>query len=309
MADVATAPTATAAQTRTATSRILGFYLGVGGVKVDVLHDVSNFLTKDDAGRVGIGIGSPENLLHLLGASPTIRMQPTASEQVVSLLFGAAAATDGAITAQGSTGALSIAAGRSAGWGGNIRFITDTIERMRLTSSGVLQPGSDNTQALAAASFRFTTVYLGSNPIVTSDMREKTWRGAASAAELAAAKRIAAELGFYQWNDAVAEKGEDGARLHFGVRAQAVWAIMADEGLIDPIIENARPDSRYAFLCYDEWPAIEAVDEVRDEEGNVVAPAVPAQPGGNRFGVRPDQLALFLIAAQEARLAALEAAS
>src|SRR3546814_7183771 len=53
----------------------------------------------------------------------------------------------------------------------------------------------------------------------------------ASAAELAAAARIARELGFYCWNDAIAAKGADGARRHFGVRAQAVWAIMAEEGL------------------------------------------------------------------------------
>ena len=70
---------------------------------------------------------------------------------------------------------------------------------------------------------------------------------------MAAARRIALELGFYQWNDAIAEKGAAGARLHFGVRAQAVWAIMADEGLIDPLVPAATPDSRYAFLCYDRW--------------------------------------------------------
>jgi hypothetical protein len=114
---------------------------------------------------------------------------------------------------------------------------------------------------------------------------------------MAAAKRIAAELGFYQWNDAVAEKGEDGARLHFGVRAQAVWAIMADEGLADPVGIGADPTSRHAFLCWDRWA------EERDAEGRIVRAA------GERFGIRPDQLALFLIAAQEARLAALEAAA
>ena len=76
------------------------------------------------------------------------------------------------------------------------------------------------------------------------------------------------------------------------VRAQAVWAIMADEGLIDPLVPEATPDSRYAFLCYDRW----------DGDADGVAPA------GDRFGIRPDQLSLFLIAAQEARIAAMEAA-
>src|SRR3546814_1517770 len=50
MPDVATAPTATAAQTRAAGSRMIGYYLGVGGVKVDVLFDTANFLTKNAGG-------------------------------------------------------------------------------------------------------------------------------------------------------------------------------------------------------------------------------------------------------------------
>ena len=68
---------------------------------------------------------------------------------------------------------------------------------------------------------------------------------------------------------------------------------MADEGLIEPIAEGVAPSSRYAFLCHDQW----------DEE------AGEGRPAGDRFGVRADQLALFLIAAQDARLAALEAAA
>src|SRR3546814_1365362 len=91
-------------------------------------------------------------------------------------------------------------------------------------------------------------------------------------------------------------------------RAQAVGAIMADEGLIDPIVQGEPPSSRFAFLCYDAWDAVEAVAEERDEEGNITVEAVEARPAGNRVGIRPDQLTLFLIAAQEARIAALEAA-
>jgi hypothetical protein len=89
---------------------------------------------------------------------------------------------------------------------------------------------------------------------------------------------------------------------------------MADEGLIEPLAEGVDPGSAYAFLCWDKWDAVEpvaATDEVRDGEGNLIAPARAAQagrPAGSRFGVRVDQLALFLIAAQDARIAALEAA-
>ena len=105
-----------------------------------------------------------------------------------------------------------------------------------------------------------------------------------------AGRRIIAELGFYQWNDAIAAKSAADARYHFGVQAQRVWEIMADESLIDPIDAEGRPGATpYAFLCWDAWA-----------EGD---------EAGDRFGIRPDQLALFLIAAQEARLAALEAAA
>ena len=157
-----------------------------------------------------------------------------------------------------------------------------------------LTPGSDNDRTLGASSLRWSVIYAGTGTINTSDTREKMWRGAPTETELRAARRIAGELGFFRWNDAIAAKGDDGARLHFGVRAQAVWAIMADEGLIDLIANGVAPSSRYAFLCHDAW------DDAADDA---------TRPAGDRFGIRGDQLALFLIAAQEERLAALEAAA
>lgn len=170
-----------------------------------------------------------------------------------------------------------------------------------LSNTANFRPGTDNGMALGWSSFRWSLVYAATGTINTSDEREKEWRGAASEAELRAAKRIAAELGFYRWLDAVAEKGEE-ARYHFGVRAQKVWRIMAEEGLIDPIGEDGRPGATpYAFLCFDEW---QDEAEVCGEDGKVMQPEVKA---GNRYGLRVDQLTLFLIAAQERRLAALEA--
>lgn len=168
-----------------------------------------------------------------------------------------------------------------------LRFAADRT----LYFGGPLVPTADNGFDLGHAGARLGTVFAGTGAINTSDARDKRWRGGPTAAELAAATRIAGELGFYQWTDAIARKGEDGARYHFGVRAQAVWAIMADEGLIDPLDAEGRPGATpYAFLCWDMW---------EDEDGAAC----------DRFGIRPDQLALFLAAAQEARLAALETAA
>lgn len=192
--------------------------------------------------------------------------------------------------------------------GPSIEFHTGLTLRAAMTSVD-LRPQPDNAMSIGNGAARWTTVYAATGTINTSDEREKTWRGEVDAAELRAAARIAGELGFYRWNAAVAEKGADGARLHFGVRAQAVWAIMADEGLIDPPTEGVAPSCRYAFLCYDRWDAMEPVAEVRDDEGHVLVAAQPGRGAGDRFGIRPDQLALFLIAAQEARIAALETAA
>lgn len=216
---------------------------------------------------------------------------------------------------------------------------TNNVERLRVEADGVIRPAVDNTQSLGNGSFRWTTVFATTGTINTSDEREKHWRGELNAAELRAAKRIISELGIYQWNDAVAEKGEDGARLHFGVRAQRAFAIMEDEGL---------DWSRYAWACYDQWeeqtepvmeevtvtktrkvmrpstlidpatgqPAMVEVDEAYEEtEMRPTGETRVTLEAGDRYGVRPDQLAFWLIAAQaavqadlEARLAALEAA-
>lgn len=187
--------------------------------------------------------------------------------------------------------------------GTNLILATGDVTRVRINTSGHVLAGEDNAQTLGGASARWSVVYAGTGTINTSDERDKHWRGELNAAELRAAKRIIAELGIYQWNDAVAEKGED-ARLHFGVRAQRAFQILEDEGL---------DWSRYAWACYDQWD--EQTEPVRGEDGEPTGETRVTLEAGDRYGVRPDQLAFWLIAAQaaiqadlEARLAALEAA-
>jgi hypothetical protein len=192
--------------------------------------------------------------------------------------------------------------------------------RLSIDPSGHILPGSDAAQNLASASLRINNSYFAASPTVTSDEREKHWRGELNAAELRAAKRIIGELGIYQWNDAVAEKGEDGARLHFGVRAQRAFAILEDEGL---------DWQRYAWCCYDQWeeqtepvmaevtvtktrkvmrpstlldpatgqPAMVEVDEAYEEtEMQPTGETRVTLEAGDRHGVRPDQLHSWMIA-------------
>ncbi len=155
--------------------------------------------------------------------------------------------------------------------------------RYVVENNGTLRPASDNALPLGTASFRMSTIFAGTGTINTSDTREKEWRGGLSEAEISAGKRMIREIGIYQWLQAIAERGPDEARFHCGVRAQEVIAIMVDEGL---------DWRRYGWACYDEWE------------------------GGDRYGIRPDQLAFWLIAVQaviqdelDARVAALEAAA
>jgi len=177
------------------------------------------------------------------------------------------------------------------------------VEYGRYDSSGNLLPGTDNSFNLGLPSRRFAGVYVASGVISTSDEREKTWKGGLTPAHVSAARRIVAEIGLFQWNDAIAEKGENEARLHIGPRAQAVARIMVDEGLEEPFEDGSVPHFRHAFLCYDRWdetPARPAVDEVRGDDGEIVTPAQPAVaaiPAGDRFGLRVDQLTMFLLAA------------
>jgi hypothetical protein len=238
-------------------------------------------------GRINIGGGAPNYLLNISQSNPVrgiladfgnAHMAPNGAQ----ISFTQSGISNWCIGQPPGTSAFAIYVDRNGG--------EDGTELWRWESNGTYRPGGDNIRDLASGSKRIRNSYLASSPTVTSDAREKSWRGAASPAELRAAERILGELGFYQWNHAIAEKGPENARYHYGVRAQAVWDIMADEGLVDPLDEDGLPGATpYAFLCWDQWHDGETGE------------------GGNRFGVRPDQLALFLIAAQHQRLTALEA--
>ncbi|WP_242095503.1 tail fiber domain-containing protein [Sphingomonas sp. CROZ-RG-20F-R02-07] len=109
--------------------------------------------------------------------------------------------------------------------------------------AGNIQPGTtDNTASIGTASNRYSTVFAGTNTINTSDKTLKTVRSTTlTNQERAWAKSIAVVA--YQFNDAIAEKGVGGARMHWGVLAQDVYQAGLDAGIADPM--------HYAFLCRD----------------------------------------------------------
>ena len=91
----------------------------------------------------------------------------------------------------------------------------------------------------------------------------------------------------YKYNDSVAEKGADNARIHNGLIAQRVDEVFKDHGL---------DVSKYGLFLYDEW---EAEPEQKDENGNV---SVQAKEAGNAYGLRYTE-ALCMEAAYQRRRA------
>lgn len=172
---------------------------------------------------------------------------------------------------------------------GSVLFLGSAAGNNLGVNTAAVYPTVDNATHLGGAGNRFVAVWAVTGTIQTSDAREKEWRGGLSPEELAASAEIASEIGVYRWLDAIEKKGDD-ARLHTGVLAQTVGAIMASHGL-DP--------HRYGFFCWDEWE--ESTQPSGPEGADVTVPA------GERFGVRYDELAMFIAAGQQQRQDALEA--
>ena len=171
----------------------------------------------------------------------------------------------------------------------------------------------DNAMDLGVSYARFDDIFATNGTIQTSDRNEKQDIEALNDAETAVAVACKGLLRKFRWIDAVAEKGDD-ARIHFGIIAQ---------DLQDAFTAESLDAGRYAMFISSTWwetqtdvPAVEAVDEVLDEDGNVVTEAVEAKeaytrtdtyetleeaPEGaterTRLGVRYPELLAFIIGA------------
>ncbi len=290
MADeITTDPIATAAELAASTFYLWGHVGTAAGQSRRVA--MTSVLFKDASGNTGVGVTSPGARLHVGRVGDG-----------VSIIFGSSTYAMGRLGEEEATNRIFFANGYS---GSEISFRVNGMaagnEVLRLLTGGGVQPGADNTQPLGASSKRWSVGYVGSGIISTSDERQKRWRGMEDSERRAAdqriARRILDELGWYQFNDAVAVKGPDGARWHFGARAQRVWEIVAAEKLAPPLVEvggQLLPDMTWtgpvapAWLTFDCWQA--------DDE----------RVAGYIFGFRVDEIALMLAWSLHDRLAALE---
>lgn len=248
------------------------------------------------AGRLGVGLTDPAVSLHAKSSGEIARLETTTARGSGNVYLRFSDPT-------GSKGFVGYGGGDDSFYivnelGSPLFFGTSNSVRWGVSAAGGFYPTTDNSHDIGVGgSNRVRDLFLVNSPTVTSDAREKDWRDvpeldrAAHApnlteAELRAGLRIISELGFYRW------KTEPDGPLRFGARAQHVRDILADEGLL------AGDEARYALFTHHEWEDAETGESC------------------DRYNLDPDQLALFLIAAQQAtieaqevRLAALEAAA
>lgn len=167
--------------------------------------------------------------------------------------------------------------------------------------AGSVSSGQNNVSSLGEGGVRFTTAYLETAPVISSDRELKTTPLTIEDAVFDAWGDV--QFITFQWLESVQNKGEELARWHFGVIAQQVR---------DAFIARGLDGTRYGLLCYDEWG--DEIEEVFGEDGEPTGEMKLVKAAGNRWGIRADQC-LFIEAAYqrrrcdriEARLAALEA--
>jgi hypothetical protein len=203
-----------------------------------------------------------------------------------------------------------VAAGISIGTTG-FPYETGNIRGVRVTTE--LRPTVPNTVTNGTSTFPWAGGFTQTAFTVTSDERLKDFTDDLTDEFL----DIWATIDWRSWKfkDRMVAKGEDLARVHFGLGAQTVIEAYAERG-IDIM--------QFALICFDEWPDLfenvdavyETTPEELDENGVVIKEAVevlvsPAethviQKAGDQYGIRYEE-ALCLEAALTRRTLARQA--
>ena len=141
------------------------------------------------------------------------------------------------------------------------------IKAGTVTYSCSQRPNVDNVYDYGAANFRGRTAYFGTGSINTSDARHKPIQEQIPDAVLDAWAVVDWRT-WFKFDDAIAIKGEDGARWHFGLIAQRVEEVFSAHG-IDAF--------SLGLLCYDEWE--DQFTKVHTNEGATVTKTRTVQRG------------------------------
>lgn len=241
---------------------------GVMGSTYTSYNQIADGSARALVGRVPPARGTTDNSMTISGTTPSLLLYETDTDDTTRIRMSATSFdiqninSAGTTTnlVQASTGLISILGGA-----GDFRAGRFEVVEVRAKV--------DNTYTLGTASNRFTDVYAVSGSVNTSDEREKTPIQGIEDKEKAAARAIQKHIGKFKWLSEVDEKG-DSAKWCFGVGAQTVIRILEEHGL---------DWEDYEFIKYDEWG-----DEF-DGETRITET-------GDRFGVRYEQLAMFVLA-------------
>jgi hypothetical protein len=262
-------------------------FAGASGV---YSQDNANFFWDDTNNRLGIGTTAPNSSIELLGAYGR-RMQSAGTSGSPSY--------DVALQQYNSTTAYA-----------NIRFwnIAQNLAQRNWISLAVTNDSgtaidavyahpydgvqlygntystADNTYSCGTAARRWSVIYAGNGTINTSDGNQKTIVGDLTDEEKRVAQKIKQSIKKFQFNDAIAQKGADKARIHVGVIAQDVKAAFESEGL---------DAYRYGMFCQDSYFTLNGEKIKADEFGNYPEGAIEEF----QLGVRYEQLLAFVISA------------
>lgn len=176
---------------------------------------------------------------------------------------------------------------------GNYKPWNQLMTQLEPRIGATITLSADNAYDFGTASFRGRTAYFGTGVINTSDEREKTAPKIITDAMLDAADDI--NIDVWKWLESIRQKGEDGARWHFGPIAQQVRDAFDKHGL---------DGCDYGLLCYDKWD--DQLEDVLDDDGEPTGEQRMVTPAGDRWGIRPDQCLWLKMAAVERRCKRIE---
>jgi len=157
-------------------------------------------------------------------------------------------------------------------------------------NSSAFRARTSKKLSLGSSSYLWTTVFASTGSINTSDERAKQEIRNIPDDVLDAWSEVQWQQ--FKFNDSVAEKGKNSARIHFGLIAQR---------LNKPFSDRFIDISRYGFFCHDVWSAKEAV---YTDSGKLLEPAIPV---GDAYALRYEEALCLEAAYQRRRADRLEA--
>ena len=120
--------------------------------------------------------------------------------------------------------------------------------------NNAVTPTVDNELSLGNPSFRWGNLFLANSPVVTSDSRDKRWRGTLTPTEKNAIREIAKGVGVYQALDTGLGGQQGKALMHVGIKADDVVRAFQSEGL-----------DAFAYGLVSEYPLMRGLEEVGSE--------------------------------------------